>query len=319
MGRRATNSKVARLGFTGHETFPFRITWPKKALDAVLADPQVFGREDALVTLGVGKNMVRSMRHWGLALNILCERELGALRGEPAVQPTDFGRALLSEWDPYLEDPASLWMLHWQLVRSPARTATWYYAFNVLPRLEFTRSDLVKAVRTWAEGHGARAADRSIVRDVDCFVRTYAASRPTRTVPLEDTLLCPLAELGLVRTADSGRSFVLERADRPGLPDELVASVLVDFLVRRFEGLSTIAFDDIAFAAGSPGRVFVFSEEAFLVRLERLERITAGKLAYDETAGLRQIAIRGTLPTSLEIMSDYFQKARLDVRRGVAA
>src|SRR5579884_462777 len=52
-----------RIGFSGHETFPFRTAWLKKAVDAVTADPRVFTRDDAFVVLGVGKNMVRSIRH----------------------------------------------------------------------------------------------------------------------------------------------------------------------------------------------------------------------------------------------------------------
>ena len=62
-----------KSSFSGHETFVFRYTWLKKAVDAVLADSRVFAQEDAIVTLGVGKNMVRSIRHWGLATGVLEE------------------------------------------------------------------------------------------------------------------------------------------------------------------------------------------------------------------------------------------------------
>ena len=59
------------FSFSGHETFVFRYTWLKKAIDAVRVDPRVFGQDNAIVTLGVGKNMVRSIRHWGLATGVL--------------------------------------------------------------------------------------------------------------------------------------------------------------------------------------------------------------------------------------------------------
>ena len=64
---------LTRVSFAGHETFPFRYTWLKKGVDAVGKDPEVFGREDAMVTFGVGKNMVSSIRHWGLAVGTLDE------------------------------------------------------------------------------------------------------------------------------------------------------------------------------------------------------------------------------------------------------
>ena len=69
----ATTAFPTSPSFAGHETFTLRYGWLKKAVDAVHEDPIVFTRDDALVRLGVGKNMVRSIRHWGLATGILEE------------------------------------------------------------------------------------------------------------------------------------------------------------------------------------------------------------------------------------------------------
>jgi hypothetical protein len=38
------------FSFSGHETFVFRYTWLKKAVDAVRVDPRVFGQDNAIVT-----------------------------------------------------------------------------------------------------------------------------------------------------------------------------------------------------------------------------------------------------------------------------
>ena len=59
--------------FAGHETFTLRYGWLKKAVDATGKDPEVFLRDDALVTLGVGKNMVRSIRHWCISTRLAQE------------------------------------------------------------------------------------------------------------------------------------------------------------------------------------------------------------------------------------------------------
>src|SRR3954451_12624351 len=90
--------------FSGHQTFPFRYPWLKKGFDAVRADPAVFTRDDAITTLGVGKNMVRSIRHWCLAAGILTENR------DSGLHPTELGELLLDDegLDPYLEDPATL-------------------------------------------------------------------------------------------------------------------------------------------------------------------------------------------------------------------
>ncbi len=52
--------------FAGHETFTLRYGWLKKAVDATQERQDLFLQDDALVTLGVGKIMVRSIRHWEL-------------------------------------------------------------------------------------------------------------------------------------------------------------------------------------------------------------------------------------------------------------
>src|SRR5690348_13757614 len=117
-------ASMVQHSFSGHETFPFRYPWLKKGFDAALDDGQVFLRNDATTTLGVGKNMVRSIRHWCLAAGVLAETRDGG----PALLPSDLGTLLLADdgLDPYLEDPATLWLLHWQIASSRGRAATWF-------------------------------------------------------------------------------------------------------------------------------------------------------------------------------------------------
>jgi len=56
-----------RISFSGHETFPLRFNWLKKGIDAAAEDPEIFNSDRAIAEFGVGKNMVRAIRHWGLA------------------------------------------------------------------------------------------------------------------------------------------------------------------------------------------------------------------------------------------------------------
>ena len=72
---------VVQHSFSGHETFPFRYPWLKKGFDAVGEDPHVFLRDDAITTLGVGKNMVRSIRHWCLTAGVLAALRRGVVEG----------------------------------------------------------------------------------------------------------------------------------------------------------------------------------------------------------------------------------------------
>jgi len=82
-----THNSVYR--FFGHETFPCRYAWLPKAAQAVSEDPSILAsakEDDAMVKLGVGKNMVRSIKFWAEAAGIVVSDTAGH-------ELTDFGRA----------------------------------------------------------------------------------------------------------------------------------------------------------------------------------------------------------------------------------
>lgn len=78
--------------FSGHETFPLRQLWLRKAYDAVAqyegpAPRSVFADEEAIVRFGVGKNMAMSIRFWSTACGII-EDEGGYVPTAPSRSAT---------------------------------------------------------------------------------------------------------------------------------------------------------------------------------------------------------------------------------------
>jgi hypothetical protein len=278
--------------FAGHETFTLRYGWLKKAVDATSEDPLIFTRDDALISLGVGKNMVRSIRQWGLATGVLEEDANQPNNRGRAIRPSNLGMLLFGPdgLDPYLEDPATFWLLHWQLAARPGGPTTWHWAFNYFPETEFTKDRLGSGLRDVAQQAGwNRVAASSLKRDVDCFIRTYVHSRPTRTAVSEDTLDCPLSELGLIQDLESGRLYTFVRDEHPSLPAPIVVYALLQFWESTAAERQTLTFDEVAYRPGSPGRVFKLSENALSEYLEAVEDHTDRALGYDVTAGLRQL------------------------------
>jgi hypothetical protein len=69
----AVPSTDVNFRFSGHETFPCRYTWLPKAVSKLHQNPKLFAKEkedDAMVALGVGKNMVRAIRFWADAAGV---------------------------------------------------------------------------------------------------------------------------------------------------------------------------------------------------------------------------------------------------------
>lgn len=302
--------------FSGHETFPFRYAWLKKAYDAVSRDPEIFGREDAMVFLGVGKNMVRSIRHWALSAGVVQEDSTILNNRGRRLVATAWGRQIFSSppqgeagFDPYLEDIATLWLLHWRIVTSPARNTTWYWTFSHWKGLEFTKEKLLSSLLTLAgTSRSTRVQDSSLKRDIDCFIRTYVPGGPTKGVVTEDSLDCPLVELGLISESVDRSSYRFHVGRQNSLPNELFAYALIDFWERRADGRETLSFEDIAYAPLSPGRVFKIDDEGLISRLEHLEATTKGAIAFDQTAGLRQLYRRGSCSRD-EMLQHYYRMA----------
>lgn len=274
--------------FAGHQTFALRSAWLKKGLDELLANAHIFADDDALVKLGVGKNMVASIRHWLLATKLA---DTVSARGGDLF-PTELGAMLLTDdgADPYLEDPATLWLLHWNLCGPGSQSYTWAFAFNVFREWEWTASALVTAVQNAARATSSKTfSQETVERDVSVFLQTYVA--PTdRSQNAEDGLDCPLRELGLLRAGFGGQqqySFVI--GPKPSLPVSIFAWALRKFWDWKYPGSSTIAARDIAHAEGSPGMVFKLDEDSTLAYLDQLEVLTAGALRFEDTPLVRQV------------------------------
>lgn len=303
-----TLATLERGSFSGHETFPLRYTWLPKSVAFVADDPHGFSREDALVTSGVGKNMVRAMRHWATAAGLI-EDEIGRSSG---LKVTGLGERLFGKtgWDPYLEDPGTLWLIHWELASRGERATTWYWLFNHLPQPRFTRDEMLDWLTQLIQQKlWTRTSEASLKRDIDVCLRTYVAPQSLGRGPIEETVDCPLVELGLLQELPGRAGYALKRGEQPTLPDAVFAYALASQLIARGQETKTITLDDVAFAPGSPGRVFCMSEEALLTRLERLEAITNGGVRYDETAGLRQLYV-SELPVPMALLGVHYSPRR---------
>ena len=285
--------------FSGHETFPFRYAWMAKTVNGLKADPEIFVKgtnyENGMQEFGVGTNMVRSMEHWALALELI-KREPTS---RTAYIPTALGDRFFSTegWDPYLEDMNTIWWMHWQLVRNQRMSTTWWWAFNAFGARTFTREHLQHALSEELTKH-KMVIPKSLKRDTDVFIRSYVELMKPGEIK-DDTLECPLTELRLIRSVkdvDGGRQrYQFVEEGHESLSDELFAYVVALYIRDRYgvevkeNGGSTVTVTDLLYADRSPGRIYRLSDSAFIQRLEAMSAIPG--IEYDETAGLQQIFI----------------------------
>lgn len=291
-----------------HETFTPRYGWLKKGYDRCIANPHVFNDDNAIEQLGVGKNMVRSIRFWCILFRLLEDA------GKPGcLQPSEFGHRLLDSedgWDPYLEDPASLWLLHWQIFKPPFIAVSWNIAFTFTALPSFTAHELADFIHGKAGelGSAKHIARGSFERDASCILRMYATEGRERA-----EIRCPFADLKLIISAkeesSSGR-FRFETGLKRTLPDWMFMAAVFDYAALWFPGQKSLSLNQIAYGPNSPGIAFRLSETDCGHRLEgacrRLE-----KSIFTETDGVRQVQFRdepGSL--SLECTERHYGEAR---------
>lgn len=277
----------ARAHFSGHETFPLRQMWLKKAFEQAVDGgfilKSTFSDESAIAAFGVGKNMVSSIRHWALACGVMFEDGDGFRVDRLAMEILRDGGL-----DPYAESPSTAWLAHWQLSGRCFRSTTWHWLFNHVTAPSFTRQELEEPLTRYARGLDPkhRLSASTISRDLETCIRSYAP-RASGGSP-EDFAEPLLGELGLLQEVHKGQ-YAFRRGPKASLHDGIFAYALVDFWNRTANGQSSLAFETIAYAEGSPGRVFKLDEESLAQRLIALSDSTKRKLEWTDSAGLRQV------------------------------
>ena len=292
--------------FAGHQTFAFRYFWLKKGFDLVSRNSEAFQRDDAVVRLGVGKNMVQSIRHWCLATRVVEEEPKTHLR---SLSPTDFGSRLLSDngWDPYLEDDATLWLIHWNLASIGSRAATWYWAFNRFQEHAFTRTTMVELLIGDMQALGwSDISHSTLKRDVDCFVHTYLSPMADRA-RIDDAIECPLSNLGILMQEPDSERLRFKTGPNTTLPAAIFGYALAQFWDKRNSGGKTLELREIMTSEGSPGLIFKLDRESVFGYLDALKDVTSGYMVFEDTPLVRRvIRPRESECSPMSLLEDYY-------------
>jgi len=296
--RTGTGLMEGSYRISGHESFPCRYTWLPKTMRGLQRNPKLFSNDEtAMVNLGVGKNMVRSIRFWAQATGMV-----ESLPRNGGYQPTSIGRRILWDegHDPFLEDIRTLWLIHWNLstdVQNPL--LAWDYLLNEWQETDLIQSRVLKELEQEALKQGAKFSIVTLEQHFETFLHSYIPTRGRKGEVQEDNLDCPLVELGLLvrvgeRETDKigGRRepiYNFNREEKPEITSDLFVYCLSDFWQKRHPAEETLQLRDIAHGRGSPGRVFKLAEEDVRTRVEQLERETNGYFVYHESSVLQQV------------------------------
>jgi len=296
------------FSFARHDTFHIRDGWLAKGIHAIAQEPEALYGPDSHHELGVGVNMIKSIRYWIEATGLARPRNDLRTNKESAIayELTSIGQSILTH-DPYLEDMATLWLVHGQLVSNQPLATSWHWIFNVMPPNDFSIESIGRGLASYAEQSLAVApTPNSIRKDILCIIRTYTREIQGRKGSADhDPLGCPLAALGLMAATGGGGRFKLVIGQHPTIPVQVFLYFLYRFVRLGNRDSRIASFEDVRWAPLSPGRLLCLDGEAIR------DLIGASEAAYGrdsareiKTAGLDQILISDREPE--KFIQDYY-------------
>ena len=286
-------NKIKKYTFSGHESFPCKSLWLKKGYDYVV-EGNDFNSPEAVIGLGVGKNMVASIRFWLKAFGISDNDVL-----------TDLGNYLFDESkgkDKYLEDIATLWLLHFNLVFS--EEATIYKMFFCGVQKERTRFER-EQVLTYVKLRMAEAGKmtlfnaNTVKKDVGVLLQNYCLPRKPQS---NEDFSSLLIDLDLIRQNSEGKGYYFNVDGKRQVTKEIFLYGLLK--LREQEGDNSIPFNTIQERVGL---VFCMQDFETIKMLKQIASEYSQYIAYSDVAGIKQIQFIKDLDVK-EVLDNYYGK-----------
>lgn len=273
--------------FSGHESFVCRYGWLPKIFRAVELNSTILKDElEAMHTLGIGRNMVKSIQFWGESTGVIEPDGAGGHRAGPV------GTRLMSVagWDPYLESHESLWLIHWWL-SSYAKLGAWSEVFGDGRLHRFDRKGLVDRLGIRGKDKARPLASSTLEQHAGIFIQSYLKEERNN----DDTSWCPLQDLSLltqIAGADGRVAFSVANRLPQGLTERVFATCLLDYVRQTRGSQKSIQLAEILRGDFAPGSVFCLDELTVRRFLDDLSNsLLKSCLRFNDTADTQSIVV----------------------------
>lgn len=181
------------VGYSQHQSFYLRDRWLSKAIKNVEENESFFYEKDAFEKMGLGKNMVQSLKYWINAVRLYDE-----VKGDKKKyhEITQLGK-YVKDKDKAIKYVNTAGLLHHSLATNKDVSTTWYWFFNIYSETIFTREEVLKELTKWVQKRENRiVSENSLKRDVECLIKLYTAGGSISDP--EEVILSPLYKLHLL-------------------------------------------------------------------------------------------------------------------------
>lgn len=277
--------------FRAHETFFIRKGWLYKGLKYIVSEPLLFSGQvgNPMDILGLGSNMVKSLRYWLQAVGLTMEPTSGK-RHQSLTE--SFGN-IVWQFDPYIEEMGTLWLLNYKLATNEKLATAWFYFFNIFRMNEFSKEEFVSGLEHYVHYVlDENVSKNSLEDDFNCIINTYVSRlklHPEKVHP-ESNIDCPLAELGIIDiVSKKERLYKKSEPQKEALHPLIVLAVILDRAGDRKE----IKIGDLKDEINNIGKVFNLDMILLTYYLNKISSL--GYIKVKRTAGLDVINVQTTM------------------------
>lgn len=281
---------------SGHEKFALREGWISKGLVAVKNNSRIFLQSDAPETLGVGSNMVKSIRYWLKAFSLIEERAgVGA-------EPSALAKCIM-EHDYYCQDMFTLWLLHSQLVKNIKYATSYYFFFNILEVEDNTKEQIENALIYELEKYtGTEIKEHTAKDDVSVVLQMYSKEKSATYDP-EEKNISPLTNLGLL--AQYKGKYTKKQPDLSKLSEWVILYELADIFEKAKS--NSVSIDTLYNGKNAIGSIYNLTRVALNDYLDRIANMSYIKV--DRTAGLDMV-YREFTESAEDMIEKYYEGHR---------
>ena len=279
---------MKRYCFSGHESFYCKSLWLKKGYD-FLKEGNSFLDDDAVVKLGVGKNMVSSIRFWLKAFGLTIDDQCTELADKLLDTQTGY--------DSFLEDTNTLWLLHYCLVHTNMASI-----YNLLftnyqcEKKEFDKISLdafIKYKCSALEQNKVYNAN-TVNKDISVLLKNYLV--PENLTSMED-FSALLIGINLLQRVDKD-TYAFNETTTSAIAPDIVLYAILD---SRGED-ATMSFDKIQELA----LTFCMPIPTFVKIVRELENTHKNDFCYTENSGIRNIQFLNNSIDKYKILANYY-------------
>ncbi len=280
---------INKVKMKRHESFSIREGWLAKGIRTIKEDSKAFSSADATDILGIGTNMVKSLKYWMSATCLIEENNR-------SITLSKFGE-LIDKYDPYLEDNFSWWLIHIKMILNIEDSYIYNLFFNKCTMKVFSKRDIFEQISQILNNNKLEYSENILQDEVNMIIKTYSIDEKIDNP--ENNFICPLSELNLIKKVDIN---AYERVK----PDFRNLNYLIVYylMVILSEDKDYLSIDDLIKLDNSPAKLLNLDKNLINEYLDEMKK--QDLIVINRTAGLNMIYFTTKMSID-EIMKEHFE------------